>query len=83
MYIYTYVGVMYYGITSYLCDSEICAFWPKRAILNVCRFYLRMCGSTWGVAILCRYKLCELFLCDFQFYSHNRINNCHARINNQ
>ena len=27
-----------YRITGYLCNSEICAFWPKKAILNVCNF---------------------------------------------
>ena len=29
-----------YRITGYLCDPEIYAFWPKKAILNVCEFYL-------------------------------------------
>ena len=39
-----------YRITGYLCDREICAFWPsKKAISNVCRFYL--CAALHGVSI--------------------------------
>ena len=53
-----------YRITGYLCDPEICAFWPR--ILNVCGFYL--CTALHGVWLsYCRYKLCELYLCDFSF----------------
>ena len=32
-----------------------------------CMQILFMRGSTWGVAILRRYKLCKLYLCDFSF----------------
>ena len=39
---------MYYRITGYLCNSEICAFWPKKAI---CGFYLCV-ALHGGVAIL-------------------------------
>ena len=34
--------VRIYRITGYLCDLEICAFWPKKEFMR---------GSTWGVAI--------------------------------
>ena len=44
-------GVYKIPITCYLSDSEICAFWPKKAILCVCGFVYAWL-STWGVAIL-------------------------------
>ena len=56
-----------YRITGYLCDSEICAFWPKKA---VCEFYLRV--ALHGVWLF--YHRYKLSLRDFQFYPHNRIN---------
>ena len=57
---------MIYRITGYLCDPEIYAFWPKKAILNVCEFNIcvlqGVCGYPYRI-----YKLCELYLCDFSF----------------
>ena len=34
----------------YVCDSEICAFWPKKGNLWILFIHVR--GSPWGVAIL-------------------------------
>ena len=71
-------GACMYNIVQLLiyATQKFVHFGQKKAILNVCGFYF-MHGFTWGVAILCRYKWCELYLCDFSF---TRIN-C-ARINN-
>ena len=30
-----------YRITGYLCNPEIHAFWPEKAMLNVCDFFMR------------------------------------------
>ena len=50
---------MIYRITGYLCDPEIYAFWPKKAILNVREFNIcvlqGVCGYPYRI-----YKLCEL-----------------------
>ena len=67
-----------YRITGYLWDSEICAFWPKRAILNVCRSFF----NAW-LYMGCGYPILDInyfIFVRFHFYS---LNNYYARINNR
>ena len=73
---------MRYCISGYLCDSEIVRFGPKKRQFQM---YLCVARSTWGCGYPYRRytyytcKLCELYLCSFNF-THIII---HACINNR
>ena len=70
-----YTNIYNTYITGYLCNSEICAFWPKADFIYVWLY------------MGCGYPTVDInyanYICVIQFYSRNRINIMVICINNQ
>ena len=70
-----------YHITGYLCDPEMYAFWPKKAILK-CMQILFMCIYLYHIILRCIYINYANYICEILVllaYSHKYS----SRINNQ